>query len=105
MCKYNRQTSDFYNQIKIFMEADIINYWWHGRAGINSFVSEYETRVVAAGGALQAGDATLLNSFVNAMITNGTWTGYEFYPFMGGFNGSLQKLNPINPSFLTLTNN
>ena len=70
-----------------------------------SEVTDYAANVIAAGGTLQAGDETLLRAFKDSMVANGTWMGYEFYPFLGGFSGCLQKLNPINEAVTALTNN
>lgn len=87
------------------MKKALLYNWLFSGGGVDAQVLDYQTRVVAAGGTLSNDEVTWLNTFATTMKANGTWTGYEFYPFLGGFSGCLVKLNPINPSFPNLSNN
>lgn len=87
------------------MKAIKVIDWWGSQKTVDPDVTSYKELVVSSGGTLSDSEVSMLNTFASTMKQNGTWSGFEFYPFLGGFAGCLQKLKPINPSFTALSNN
>jgi len=80
--------------------------WWLSSISSSTpaLVTDYETRVIAEGGSLQAGDKALLTTFYNTPGISAILAKVEVGFFMGGFAGSLVKFNYLDANYKTLLN-
>lgn len=72
--------------------------------GLHPDVIDYQQRVIAAGGSFQSGDITIVNTFVNNLVSNNIWSKIKDCGiYFGGWLGSNVKLKYADALYQTLT--
>lgn len=81
-----------------------LRYYYYNSGGSDPSIADYEARVTAEGGTLQAGDTALLTTFKQTLVDAGIWDKIKDCGFsLGGFNGCKVKLKYITAGLENLT--